>query len=80
MSTEQRKFVHWKNITKELALLEKSKLMASFFESNFGILSKTIHINLIQPASSELQKKKDICRRMINNSNNIQAQAFMRWV
>jgi len=43
MSYEQRKYMHWKNVTKQLALLEKTKLLASLFDTSFKLLSQTVY-------------------------------------
>jgi hypothetical protein len=50
MSYEQRKYLHWKTLTKELALLEKTKLLGSLFDTSFKLLSTSIYSNLVQPA------------------------------
>lgn len=50
MSYEQRKYLHWKTITKELALLEKTRLFGALFDVTFKVLSHTVYSNLVQPA------------------------------
>lgn len=80
MSYEQRKYLHWKTITKELALMEKTRLLGRLFRVSFEFLSDAVYNNLVRPARYEMLTKRNICRRMISSSISVQGQGLSRWV
>lgn len=58
MSYEQRKYIHWKVVTKELSLLEKAKLVMKSFETIHTTIASSFQDSLISDTKSNLNYKE----------------------
>ena len=78
MGEHKKKFLIWRNINRESKMLAHTSLFEKIF-TNAQISYKNNFKLLVKDASSEMQKKKSLCRRLINNSLFVQHHAYMIW-
>ena len=78
MGPHKKKFLIWRNVNNQAKILSHTSIFESIF-SKGEIAFKNNFELVIKDASSEVQKKKNLCRKLINNSLFVQHHAYMIW-
>lgn len=79
MSYEQKKYIHWKVVTKELALLEKARLVMKAFENIQSTVSGSFQDNLIGETKADLGYKEKVVSELVRNNVSAMQSAFSNW-
>ena len=78
MGPTQKNFLIWRNVVREGKILNHTALVERAF-SNIENVTRA-HIGVMtKETGPEMQKKRGLCRRLINNSMFVQGHAYMRW-
>lgn len=78
MGEQARSFTRWKNVNQEAKVLAFSNSAEKCFANMQGLLCNTM-MPMFLDSKEELQKKKNLCRKLVMNSQFVQHHAFMIW-
>lgn len=79
MSYEQKKYIHWKVVTKELALLEKARLVMKSFENIHSTVATSFKNNFVGETKSDLNFKGKLVSELVRNNVSAMQSAFSTW-
>ena len=68
MNEEQKKYIHWKVITKELVLLDKAKLMAKTFDNIHMGIAIPLNDCLLGEVKRETNSKVKVITQLVANN------------
>jgi len=78
MGENKKKFLIWRNVVREGKMLVHTALFDKIF-SNLQNTVKENHNLLQRDTYAEMQKKKGLCRKLLNNSLFVQHHAYLIW-
>jgi hypothetical protein len=78
MGENQKKFLIWRNVVREGKILRHTSLCENIF-ANIENIYRGNFLVVNSDTKTEIQKKQNLCRKMISNSLFVQHHAYLLW-